>query len=92
MAIRIRKLLVSAIYDKVGNLSMKAMASTNSGKLVTLVSADIFMLERGLAFAPIIFSTPLSNLTVIIALGFTTSWINSGIVLGVWIIMILLQF
>ena len=48
MAAKVRKVLVSSLYDKVGSLSIKAVTSTNSGKLVTLVSADIFMMERAL--------------------------------------------
>ena len=90
MAVKVRKILVSAMYDKLGNLSVKAMTSTNSGKLVTLVSADIFMIERPLSMAPMIFSSPVSNLTVILAIGFTTGWVNGGIVIAVWAIMMLL--
>lgn len=42
MAVRMRKMLVSAMYDKVSVLSMKSITETNSGKLITLISADIF--------------------------------------------------
>lgn len=42
MAVRMRKTLVSAMYDKVSVLSMKSLTETNSGKLITLISADIF--------------------------------------------------
>ena len=37
-----RKTLVSAMYDKVSVLSMKSLTETNPGKLITLISADIF--------------------------------------------------
>jgi ABC-type multidrug transport system fused ATPase/permease subunit len=92
MAAKVRKILVSSLYDKVGNLSIKAVTSTNSGKLVTLVSADIFMMERALSMAPMLFSAPFSNLSVVLAIGFTTGWINAGIVIVVWIIMMVMQF
>lgn len=42
MSIRMRKILVSAMYDKVSVLSMKSLTETNSGKLIALISADIF--------------------------------------------------
>jgi len=42
MAINIRKVLVSSIYDKVGKLSIKSLTETNSGKLISLVSSDLF--------------------------------------------------
>ena len=90
MEIKVRKILVSSIYDKVGSLSIKSVTSTNSGKLVTLVSADIFMMERGLAFVPIIFSAPCSNVSVIIAVGITTNWINAAIIFGFLILMFVL--
>ena len=92
MAAKIRKVLVSSLYDKVGSLSIKAVTSTNSGKLVTLVSADIFMMERALSMAPMLFAAPFSNLSVVLAIGFTTGWINAGIVVVVWIIMMAAQF
>jgi ABC-type multidrug transport system fused ATPase/permease subunit len=42
MSLKFRKVLVSAMYDKVGLLSMKSLTETNSGKLITLISSDIF--------------------------------------------------
>jgi ABC-type multidrug transport system fused ATPase/permease subunit len=42
MAIRLRKAIVSAMYDKVGKLSNKSLTETNSGKLITIISGDIF--------------------------------------------------
>lgn len=62
MALEARKLLVSAIFDKVGRLSMRSLTETNSGKLVTLVSADIFTIERPLAVAPFGLASPFINM------------------------------
>jgi ABC-type multidrug transport system fused ATPase/permease subunit len=41
ISVKIRKTLVSALYDKICKLNMKSLAQTNSGKLVTIVSGDI---------------------------------------------------
>ena len=91
LGIKIRKILVSAIYDKLGKLSMKAVTSTNSGKLITLVSGDIFMIERGLAFSPMILTTPLTNIAVVILVGVTSHWSNAIIVFVFYFAMITLQ-
>ena len=42
MALEMRKVLVSAIFDKVSRISMRSLTETNSGKLITLISSDIF--------------------------------------------------
>ena len=41
VSVRIRKTLIAAMYTKVSKLSMKSLTSTNSGKLITIVSGDI---------------------------------------------------
>jgi ABC-type multidrug transport system fused ATPase/permease subunit len=66
---KVRKIFVSAIYDKLGKLSAKSVMSTNSGKLITLVSSDIFMIERGLAFAPLALTAPFINIVVMVVVG-----------------------
>jgi len=42
MSLKLRKVLVAALYDKTINLSMKGMTETNSGKLISLVNGDLF--------------------------------------------------
>jgi len=42
ISIRVRKLLVGALYDKTIGLSVKSMAETNSGKLISLINGDLF--------------------------------------------------
>ena len=91
MSLDIRKILVTAMYDKLGKLSMKSVTSTNSGKLITLVSADIFTIERGLAFAPIALTSPFVNIGVVIFIGVKTHWSNAIIVLCFYLAMIILQ-
>lgn len=48
MAIRMRKAIISAMYDKVALLSVKSLTETNSGKLITIISGDIFNVERAI--------------------------------------------
>jgi hypothetical protein len=40
--INIRRTLVAALFKKVESLSMKSLSETSSGKLVSLISADMF--------------------------------------------------
>jgi ABC-type multidrug transport system fused ATPase/permease subunit len=54
-----RKTFVSALYDKVGKLSIKSLTETNSGKLITMISSDIFIVERAITMTPIILVAPL---------------------------------
>jgi ABC-type multidrug transport system fused ATPase/permease subunit len=57
--ITIRRTLVSYLFSKVARLSMKSLNETNSGKLVSLISADMFQAERGMAFIPHIVAGPI---------------------------------
>ena len=63
VTLKLRRTLVSALFDKVTKLSVKSMASTNSGKLISLISADLFLIEKGLSVFPILFAAPFINLT-----------------------------
>ena len=38
--------------------SMKSMTETNSGKLISLISADLFIIERGLSILSLNFAAP----------------------------------
>jgi ABC-type multidrug transport system fused ATPase/permease subunit len=74
MAIKVRKILISAMFDKVGLLSTKSLTETNSGKLVTLISSDIFGVERALSHSPIVFAAPIISLTAFILIGSNSGW------------------
>ena len=90
-SIKFRRTLVAALYDKVVKLSVKSMTETNSGKLISLISADLFAIERGLSFCPTIIAAPFINM---VAYGFLWSIIGFGytmIVLGFWILVMILQ-
>lgn len=62
LSLRIRRVLCAALYDKVVKLSMKSMTETHSGKLISLISADLFTIEKGLSLFPLLFAAPLINL------------------------------
>ena len=83
---------MSALFSKVVKLSMKSITVTNSGKLISLISADLFLIEKGLAVFPIMFAAPFINivagflLTDIIGLYYTL------LAFAFWIVTILMQF
>lgn len=91
-SIRMRRTLVAVIFDKVCHLSMKSLIATNSGKLISVISADLFAAERSLAFTPLILAFPVVNAFAYGLIGFSSSWVNSLIVFGIWIIMVAVQF
>lgn len=68
MAIRLRKAVVSAMYDKVGKLSNKSLTETNSGKLITIISGDIFNVERAICILPILPAAPFVTLLSVLHL------------------------
>lgn len=91
-SIRMRRTLVAVIFDKVCHLSMKSLMATNSGKLISVISSDLFAAERSLAFTPLILAFPIVNLFTYALIGLLSSWVHSLIVFGVWIVMVIVQF
>jgi ATP-binding cassette, subfamily C (CFTR/MRP), member 1 len=79
------------MFEKVGKLSMKSLSETNSGKLVTLISADLMATERGLSFASMIIASPVVNIFAYVLIGTFYSWEYSGIVIGVWLLTFFMQ-
>jgi len=70
---------------------MKSLIATNSGKLIAVISSDLFAVERSLAFSPLILAFPFVNGFAYTVIGVTSSWINSLIVFAIWIFMVLVQ-
>jgi ABC-type multidrug transport system fused ATPase/permease subunit len=91
MALEARKMLVSAMYDKVAKLSMRSLTETNSGKLITLVSCEIFTLERPLSMAPFILAAPFINLVCYGLIWFIAGWPYAVMMFGLWILTVLCQ-
>ena len=85
MALEVRKVLVAAMYDKVAKLSMRSLTETNSGKLITLVSADIFTLERPLAMAPFGIAAIVLNVVVDLLIWQIAGWEYALIVTAFWL-------
>ena len=81
-----------ALYDKVVKLSMKSMTETNSGKLISLISADLFSAERGLAAFPIIFAGPFINILAYYLLAREIGYIYTFVLFGLWMFLIFIQF
>ena len=88
-AIKIRRILIGALYDKVINLSVKGMTETNSGKLISLISADLFQVERGLSFATVVVAAPIVNIVAYVVLSFTIGWQYTLVAVGCWILLII---
>ena len=91
MSICVRKVLVVAIYDKVAKISIKSLAQTNSGKLITLISSDIFMVEKGLALAPFGLCSPIISLAGYVTIGITSGWPYAVSTAIIWITTMILQ-
>ena len=86
-----RKVLMAAMYDKVGRLSLKSVTETNSGKLIALISADWFAIEKASAIASGCFVAPFVNVVCYVLIGLTAGWFYALIVFAVWVLMMVLQ-
>lgn len=91
LSVKMRKAIVCSLYSKMSRLSMRSLAETNSGKLVTIVSGDFMALERPIAIVAILFAAPFINLVAIFVIGFTNGWQYAGITFAVWIVIMILQ-
>jgi len=79
------------MYDKVCLLSIKSLTETNSGKLITIISGDVFNVERAVCMLPILPATPFITFLCL----FYIAW-GSGIefacyTLIIWIFVIVAQ-
>lgn len=87
VSVRIRRVLILALYDKVANLSLKSLSETNSGKLITLISADIFAIEKGMAFLAFIIIGPLINVLFFLYLLTAEGWEDALVFAGITIVL-----
>jgi ABC-type multidrug transport system fused ATPase/permease subunit len=81
-----RKVLVSIVYDKLGRLSLKSLSSTDSSRLINLVSSDLFMVERPLVSAYYIVIAPFINIVAYLFIGFSVGWWYSLVTFGFWVV------
>jgi len=81
---------VAALYDKCVKLSMKSMTETNSGKLISLISADLLTVERGLSFFPILIAAPFINLFAYYLLSKIVGIEYTIVVMGLWVLILVI--
>jgi ABC-type multidrug transport system fused ATPase/permease subunit len=91
LGFRIRRVLVSALYDKVGRLSVKSISSVNSGKLISLVSSDLYQIEKQLGLSPALFAAPFINIYAFTLIYTILGWEKTLIILGFQILVQLVQ-
>lgn len=89
LSLVMRKSLMCLLFDKIGNLSMKSLIDTNSGKLISLISSELFAVERGLANLPMVISAPFTNILCYIVIGMTVGWWYSLAIFLSWILIYL---
>ena len=70
IAVNMRKAVMCLLINKVGKLSMKSITETNSGKLISLISSEMFSVERGLTPLPVVISGPFTNVVCFLLIGF----------------------
>ena len=90
LSLRIRRVLCAALYDKEVKLSMKSMTETHSGKLISLISADLFTIEKGLSIFPLLFAAPFINLFACYLLAVSVGIKYTAIVFGLWILTMIM--
>ena len=71
---------------------MKSMTETNSGKLISLISADLFSVEKGLSFFPILVAAPIINLVAYAFLARSVGVVYTFVTFGLWVVLMLMQY
>jgi ABC-type multidrug transport system fused ATPase/permease subunit len=89
-SIRMRRTLCATLYDKVTTLSIESLAKTSSGKLIAMISSDLFALERTLTFAAMVLVFPVANLFAHVLIGFYFGWVPAAIVLTCFLLTFLI--
>jgi ABC-type multidrug transport system fused ATPase/permease subunit len=85
IAIRMRKVIVSSMYDKVSKLSTKSLTETNSGKLITIISGDVFNVERAICMMPIMPACPLVTVLCLYYIASSSGIVYAAITLAIWL-------
>lgn len=89
--IKIRKILITLLYDKASRLCLRSLVKLNSGKLITMISTEIFTLERGLTMVPIVFAAPFINIICYVFIVDMVGWEYALSTFFVWLIVFILQ-
>lgn len=91
LSIRLRRILVAALYRKTIQLSMKSMTETNSGKLISLINGDLQQVELGMSFAPLVLAAPFINFIAYVFIAQKIGVLSTLIPFGCWVVMIFAQ-
>ena len=91
MFLQMRRTLCNAMFNKVERLSIKSLSETESGKLVAIISSDLFAIEGGMALRPIIVGGPVITVCTIIFIAFYYTWWFAIVVLVIWVITFTMQ-
>ena len=83
---------MTALYDKVGRLSSKSLTQTSSGKLIALISADLFQVERGVGSVLNLIAVPFINVLALFFVVRDSGWFAMGVVLAVLAVQLILQY
>ena len=71
---------------------MKSMTETNSGKLISLISADLFIIERGMSIFALNFAAPFISLFTCYLLNTLIGIEYTLMVFAIWAATMFLQF
>ena len=67
--LNIRKAIAGAIFKKVLKFNQKSLAKASTGKIVTIVSGELQVIESGLVLAPYIIIAPISTTLAFVLIG-----------------------
>ena len=87
----VRRTLVAYMFKKVQKLSMKSLMQTESGKLVSIVSADLFLIERTLAMTVTVSSSSVVCLFSLGLISYLYSWEYALITFGFMMLTLVMQ-
>jgi ABC-type multidrug transport system fused ATPase/permease subunit len=79
------------MYDKVAKFSMKSLTETNSGKLITIISGDMFNVERAITMIPIILAGPCIVLITCALITISAGWQYALLTLILWLSVLVMQ-
>lgn len=92
VAIKIRKTLIIAAYEKIIKLSMYSLQKIKSGRIINFISSELFSIERGLTLVPLIFTAPLTNIAGYLFLGFYVGWEFALSTFLLWLVVYVSQY
>lgn len=65
-----RKALTALLFKKILRFNQKSLAKATTGKIVTIVSGELQIIEQGLVLAPYIIVSPLVTIYAFVLISF----------------------